>query len=156
MRGVFWLWVLPAWRLAMLSQVRRLLEYKETGWLPPIAALSFPDRDSHNTYIFASYEMSSTDTSLLDILETHGKKFLDSFKPRKNKRKRADGDTSEAHRSTKLVRFETDQVNSIDGHSDAAMEEWSGFGGSIQVDDEYAAEDEASFEGVFVQLRWRM
>jgi len=95
---------------------------------------------------------SSTDTSLLDILETHGKRFLDSFKPHKaekNKRKRADEDTAEAHRSTKLVRFETDQSNSVqdsvDGHSDFA-EEWSGFGSNTQVDDEYAAEDEASLE----------
>lgn len=102
---------------------------------------------------------SSTDTSLLDILETHGKKFLDSFKPHKaekNKRKREDGDTTEAHRSTKLVRFETDQLtrnsvqNSVNDNSDYA-EEWTGFGSNTQVDDEYAAEDEASFDGLLVQ-----
>ena len=48
MRGVFWLWVLPAWRLAMLSQVRRLLEYKETDWLPHrCAVVSGPEFPQH-------------------------------------------------------------------------------------------------------------
>jgi hypothetical protein len=120
-----------------------------------IAASSFPVRDSHNQHTRMT---SSTDTSLLDILETHGKKFLDSFKPHKaekNKRKRVDGDTTEAHRSTKLVRFENDQLNSVqdsaDDHSYFA-EEWTGLSGNTQVDDEYAAEDEASLDGLRVQL----
>ncbi|KAF8484948.1 hypothetical protein DFH94DRAFT_689310 [Russula ochroleuca] len=96
--------------------------------------------------------MASTDTKLLDILEAHGQTFLDSFKPHKaekNKRKRAAGDTTEAHRSTKLVRAETDQSSSVGDYSDSA-EEWTGFGSDAQVDDEYeiqsSAEEAVSLE----------
>jgi hypothetical protein len=101
--------------------------------------------------------MASTDTSLLDILEAHGQKFLDSFKPNKekNKRKRAAGDTPEAHRSTKLLRIEADRSSSVDGYS-ASAEEWTGIGSDGQVDDEHeihsSAEEEASFGGVPVRI----
>jgi hypothetical protein len=94
---------------------------------------------------------SSTDTSLLDILEAHGQKFLDSFKSRKaekNKRKRADGDTPEAYRSTKLLRLEADQ--SVDSYS-ASVEEWTGIGSDAHVDDEHeihSSAEEESFGGV--------
>jgi hypothetical protein len=99
--------------------------------------------------------MASSDTSLLDILEAHGQKFLDAFKPHKsekNKRKRADGDTPEAHRSTKLLKIETDRSSSVDGYS----EEWTGFGSDAQVDDEHeihsSPEEAASLEGVLTRL----
>ena len=102
--------------------------------------------------------MASTDTNLLDILEAHGQTFLDSFKPlkaEKNKRKRDAGDTAEAHRSTKLVRTETDKPSSADNYSDSA-EEWNGFGSDARVDDEYeihsSSEEEASLEGVLARL----
>ena len=102
--------------------------------------------------------MVTTDTKLLDILEAHGQTFLDSFKPHKaekNKRKRAAGDTAEAHRSTKLVRTETDQSSSVGDYSDSA-EEWNGFGSDAHVDDEYeihsSSEQEASLEGVSARL----
>jgi hypothetical protein len=116
-------------------------------------ALSSPVRDPTTTFC----EMASTDTKLLDILEAHGQTFLDSFKPHKaekNKRKRAAGDTTEAHRSTKLVRAETDQSSSVGDYSDSA-EEWTGFGSDAQVDDEYeiqsSAEEAVSLEGVLAQ-----
>jgi hypothetical protein len=81
--------------------------------------------------------MTSTDTTLLDILGAHGQKFLESFKPPKakeKKRKRVAEDTAEAHRSPKLVKFETD-LSSPDDYSDSE-EEWTGFGSSAQVEDE--------------------
>jgi hypothetical protein len=85
--------------------------------------------------------IADTDKSLLDILEAHGQKFLDSFKPHKaeeNGRKRAAEDAAESHRSTKLLRAETDLSESspVDDCSDSA-EEWTGFGDDAQVDDEY-------------------
>lgn len=100
--------------------------------------------------------MVTADTKLLDILEAHGQTFLDSFKPHKaekNKRKRAAGDTAEAHRSTKLVRTETDQSSSVGDYSDSA-EEWNGFGSDAHVDDEIhsSSEEEASLEGVSARL----
>lgn len=102
---------------------------------------------------------ADTDKGLLDILEAHGQAFLDSFKPHKaeeNGRKRAaeDTDTAETHRSTKLLRAETDQSDSesssVDDYSDSA-EEWTGIGDDAQVDDEYeiysSAEEAVSLEG---------
>ncbi len=84
---------------------------------------------------------TDTDKRLLDILEVHGQKFLDSFKPQKaeeNGRKRAAEDSAESHRSTKLLRgeIETDQSESspVDDYSDSA-EEWTGLGDDAQVGD---------------------
>ncbi len=96
-----------------------------------------------------------TDKRLLDILEAQGQKFLDSFKPHKaqeNGRKRAAENTAESHRSTKLLRAETDQSesNPVDDYSDSA-EEWTGLGDDAQVDDEYevysSAEEAVPLEG---------
>jgi hypothetical protein len=99
---------------------------------------------------------TDTDKRLLDILEAHGQKFLDSFKPHKaeeNGRKRAaEEDTAESHRSTKLLRAETDLSESspVDDYSDSA-EEWTGLGDDAQVDDEYevysSAEEAVPLEG---------
>ena len=95
------------------------------------------------------------DKRLLDILEAHGQQFLDSFKPHKgeeNGRKRAAEDTAESHRSTKLLRAETDQSESsaVDDNSDSA-EEWTGLGDDAEVDDEYevysGAEEAVQLEG---------
>ena len=95
------------------------------------------------------------DKRLLDILEVHGQQFLDSFKPQKgeeNGRKRAAEDTAESHRSTKLLRAETDQSESsaVDDYSDSA-EEWTGLGDDAEVDDEYEvysdAEEAVQLEG---------
>lgn len=98
---------------------------------------------------------TDTDKRLLDILEAHGQKFLDSFNPHKvgeNGRKRAAEDTAESHRSTKLLRAETNQSESspVDDYSDSA-EEWTGLGDDAQVDDEYevysSADEAVSLEG---------
>ena len=99
---------------------------------------------------------TDTDKRLLDILEAHGQKFLDSFNPHKaeeNGRKRAaEEDTAESHRSTKLLRAETDLSESspVDDYSDSA-EEWTGLGDGAQVDDEYevysSAEEAVPLEG---------
>ena len=95
------------------------------------------------------------DKRLLDILEAHGQQFPDSFKPHKgeeNGRKRAAEDTAESHRSTKLLRAETDQSESsaVDDYSDSA-EEWTGLGDDAEVDDEYevysGAEEAVQLEG---------
>ena len=101
--------------------------------------------------------MTSIDTTLLDILGAHGKKFLESFKPPKaeeNKRKRVGEDTAEAHRSPKLVKFETD-LSSPDDYSDSE-EEWTGFGSNAQVEDEHkfrsSTEEEEPSGGVLVGL----
>jgi hypothetical protein len=97
---------------------------------------------------------SNSDKRLLDILESHGQKFLDSFNPQKaekNGRKRAAEDTAESHRSTKLLRA-TDQSesSSADDYSDSA-EEWTGLGDGAQVEDEYdvytSAEEMVPLEG---------
>jgi hypothetical protein len=93
---------------------------------------------------------TDTDKRLLDILEAHGQTFLDSFKPHKvdeNERKRAAGDTAESHRSTKLLRAESDQSESspVDDYSDSA-EEWTGLGDDAQVGDEYEDEVYSSAE----------
>ena len=102
-----------------------------------------------------------TDKSLLDILEAHGQKFLDSFKPHKaqeNGRKRAAEDTAESHRSTKHLRAETDQSGSdpVDGYSDSA-DEWIGLGDDAQIDDEYevysSAEEAVPLEGALCSRR---
>jgi hypothetical protein len=95
------------------------------------------------------------DKRLLDILEAHGQQFLDSFKLHKgeeNGRKRAAEDTAESHRSTKLLRAETDQSESsaVDDYSDSA-EEWTGLGDDAEVDDDdvYSdAEEAVQLEGV--------
>jgi hypothetical protein len=82
--------------------------------------------------------MTSTDTRLFDILEAHGQKFLESFKPHKpeeSRRKRVAVDTAEAHRPSKLVKFETDGSSS-DNYSDSE-EEWTGFGSDGQVEEEH-------------------
>ncbi|KAH9966130.1 hypothetical protein BC827DRAFT_1182423 [Russula dissimulans] len=80
---------------------------------------------------------TDTDTNLLDILEAHGQKFLESFKPHRLedvKRQRPLGSAAtEAHRSTKRVRTETDRSSSVD-YSDSA-EEWTGFGSDKQIED---------------------
>ncbi len=102
--------------------------------------------------------MTSTDARLLNILEAHGQKFLDSFKPHKaeeNKRKRAAADTAEAHPS-KLVKFETDRSNS-DDYSDSVVEEWTGFGSDAQIEDEYeidsSTEEGMPLEGVLARFQ---
>ncbi len=111
---------------------------------------------------------TDTDKRLLDILEVHGQKFLDSFKPQKaeeNGRKRAAEDSAESHRSTtKLLRgeIETDQSESspVDDYSDSA-EEWTGLGDDAQVDDECevysSAEEVVSLEGALCStgVLWR-
>jgi hypothetical protein len=103
------------------------------------------------------HEMTSTDTRLLDILEAHGQKFLESFKshkPGESKRKRVSADTAEAHRPSKLVKFETDRSSS-DDYSDSE-EEWTGFGSDGQVEDEHeihsSTEEEVPLEGVLAGL----
>ncbi|KAI0307342.1 hypothetical protein B0F90DRAFT_1807964 [Multifurca ochricompacta] len=82
--------------------------------------------------------MTLTDTAqLLNILQAHGQRFLDSFNPHEamgNKRKVA-GVTDKAHRSTKQARIESDcsQSSSVDcSHS---AEEWTGFGSDAQIED---------------------
>ena len=101
--------------------------------------------------------MTSTDARLLNILEAHGQKFLDSFKPHKaeeNKRKRAAADTAEAPPS-KLVKFETDRSSS-DDYSDS-VEEWTGFGSDEQIEDEYeidsSTEEGMPLEGVLARFQ---
>ena len=99
---------------------------------------------------------TDTDKRLLDILEAHGQKFLDSFNPHKaedhGRKRAAEEDTAESHRSTKLLRAETDLSGSspVDDYSDSA-EEWTGLGDDAQVDDEYevysSAEEAAPLEG---------
>lgn len=106
---------------------------------------------------------TDTDKRLLDILEAHGQKFLDSFNPHKaedNERKRAaEEDTAESHRSTKLLRAETDLSGSspVDDYSDSA-EEWTGLGDDAQVDDEYevysSAEEAVPLEGTLARVSW--
>ena len=105
------------------------------------------------------------DKRSLDILEAHGQRFLDSFKPHKaeeNGKKRAAEDTAE---STKLLRAEIDQSGSdsesslVDDYSDSA-EEWTGFGDDAQVDNEYevcSPDDEAvPLEGaLYSRVSWR-
>jgi len=99
---------------------------------------------------------TDTDTDLLDILEAHGQKFLESFKPHHSKdvkRRRPTGSTAtEAHNSTKRIRIETDRSSSV-GYSDSA-EEWTGFGSDAQiedVEDVYSSTEEGgSIEGVFI------
>jgi hypothetical protein len=101
--------------------------------------------------------MTSTDTALLDILEAQGQRFLESFKQpnaEENKRKRVVADTAVAHRSPKLVKFETD-LSSSDDYSDSE-EEWTGFGSNAQVEDEHkfcsSTEKEVPFEGLLAAL----
>jgi len=99
--------------------------------------------------------MTSTDKRLLDILEAHGQHFLDSFKPQKaeqNKRKRVAADTPEAHRSSKPVKLEADWSSS-DEFSDS-LEEWTGFGSDIQIENEYEIHSptEVLLEGVYARL----
>ncbi|KAH9977973.1 hypothetical protein BGW80DRAFT_1456105 [Lactifluus volemus] len=84
--------------------------------------------------------MTSTNTELLDILQAHGQRFLDSFEAydaeENGKGKR---NPAEAHRSinTKLARIESDHSSSVyDSHS---AEEWTGFGSDVHMDDEYEA-----------------
>jgi hypothetical protein len=100
---------------------------------------------------------TDADKSLLDILEAHGQKFLDSFKPHKaggNGRKRAAEVTAESPQSAKLLRAETDQSESsqVDDYSDSE-EEWTGLGDDAEIDDEYevysSADEAAPLEGAF-------
>lgn len=82
--------------------------------------------------------MTSVDTGLLEILEAHGQKFLESFKPSKaeeNGRKRRAIGTAEVHRPSKLVKIESDRSSSVD-YSDSA-EEWSGFGSDTPTEDDH-------------------
>ncbi len=97
-----------------------------------------------------------TDERLLDILEAHGQKFLDSFNPHKvekNGRKRVAEDTVKSHRSSKLSRVETDQSesSSVEDYSDSA-EEWTGFENDAQVEDEYEIASALPLEGALTQL----
>ena len=98
---------------------------------------------------------TDNDKKLLDILEAHGKKFLNSFQSQKveeNGRKRVAEDTPVSYRSTKILRA-TDQSesSSVDDYSDSA-EEWTGLGNDAQIDDEYevysSAEEAVSPEGM--------
>lgn len=126
------------------------------------SAWSFPVRSG----IPCKCKMTTDDAEkrLLDILEAHGQKFLDSFKPHKaeeNGRKRAAEDTAEFHRSTKLLRAETDQSESspVDDYSDSA-EEWSGLGDDAQIDGEYevcsSADEAVPVEGALCSgVLWR-
>jgi hypothetical protein len=96
------------------------------------------------------------DERLLDILEVHGQKFLDSFNPHKaekNGRKRVAEDTVKSHQSTKLSRVETDQSesSSVEDYSDS-VEEWTGFGNDAQVDDEFEIASALPLEGALAQL----
>jgi hypothetical protein len=126
------------------------------GYRTHRAVVSGPESLQH----FCILQMSTdTDKSLLDILEAHGQKFLDSFKPHRaeeNGRKRAAEDTAESHRSTKLLRAETDLSESspVDDCSDSA-EEWTGLGDDAQVHDEYevysSAEEAVPLEGALCQ-----
>jgi hypothetical protein len=101
--------------------------------------------------------MTSTNTELLDILQAHGQRFLDSFEgydaEEDGKGKR---NPAEAHRSinTKLARTESDHSTSVyDSHS---AEEWTGFGSDVHMDDEYEAhsssEEMLPLEGMPVRL----
>ncbi|SRR6266403_480207 len=99
--------------------------------------------------------MTSTDKRLLDILEAHGQKFLDSFNPHKVEKGGGENgaeDTAESHRPTKLSRAETDQSepSSVDDYSDFG-EEWTGLGCDAQVDGEHeiysSAEEAVPLEG---------
>ena len=101
--------------------------------------------------------MTSTNTELLDILQVHGQRFLDSFEPyyaeENGKGKR---NPAEARRSlsTKLARIESDHSTSLyDSHS---AEEWTGFGSDVHMDDEYEAhsssEEILPLEGMSVRL----
>jgi hypothetical protein len=100
---------------------------------------------------------TSTDTTLLDILGAHGQRFLESFKPpnaEENKKKRVAEHTPEAHRSHKLVKFETD-LSSPDDYSDSE-DEWTGFGSNAQVEGGHkfrsSAEEEEPSGGVLAGL----
>ena len=86
--------------------------------------------------------MALTDKGLLDILQTHGKKFLDSFvapEDKKNRRKRTTRGSSESGRAAKLPKRETVARLSLVDCSNSA-EEWTGFGSDTQIEvDEWAS-----------------
>ena len=100
--------------------------------------------------------MTNTDAQLFDILEAHGQRFLDSFKPQKEeerKGKRTGRGPAEAHRSTKLARTEIDRSDT-DDYSHSA-EEWTGFGSDAyeyECDTHSFTEEVAPFEGVPARL----
>jgi hypothetical protein len=104
-------------------------------------------------------EMTNTnaDAELLDILQAHGQRFLDSFEPY-NAEKSGKGKRNpvEAHRSisTKLARIESDHSTSVnESHS---AEEWTGFGSDVHMDDGYethsSSEEMLPLKGMPVRL----
>ena len=103
--------------------------------------------------------MATTDEGLLNILHTHGQKFLDSFGPAEDKKKRTKRTTqgsSESGRAAKLAKRETAARSSSVDCSDSA-EEWTGFGGDTHIEvDEWEshslAGDMTHLEGVLARL----
>jgi len=77
--------------------------------------------------------MAITDEGLLNILQTHGQKFLDSFEApedKKRKRKHTSRGFSESGRAAKLAKRE----GSADTSSSA--EGWTGFGSDTHIEDD--------------------
>ncbi|KAH9077368.1 hypothetical protein EDB83DRAFT_1701519 [Lactarius deliciosus] len=82
--------------------------------------------------------MAITDESLLNILQAHGQKFLDSFgvqEDKKKRRKRTTRGSSESGRAPKLAKREIAASSSSVDSSNSA-EEWTGFGSGTHVEDE--------------------
>jgi hypothetical protein len=80
--------------------------------------------------------MAITDKGLLNILQTHGQKFLDSFaapEDNKNRRKRTTRGSSESGRAAKLAKRETATRSSPVDCPDSA-EEWTGFGTDTRIE----------------------
>lgn len=82
--------------------------------------------------------MAITDESLLNVLQAHGQKFLDSFgvpEDKKNRRKRMmTRGSSESGRAAKLAKRET-AARSSSVESSNSAEEWTGFGSDMHIED---------------------
>ncbi|KAI9448219.1 hypothetical protein H4582DRAFT_2107582 [Lactarius indigo] len=89
-----------------------------------------------------------TDENLLNILQAHGKKFLDSFdvlEDKKKGRKRVTRGSSESGRATRLAKREiAASSNSVDSSNSA--EEWTGFGSDVHVEDDGCESDSLAGE----------
>jgi hypothetical protein len=103
--------------------------------------------------------MADTDTRLLDVLEAHGRQFLESFKPhnegKKERKRAAEGTAEPPRRSTKLAKTEANSVSSSSSsgdYSSDSAEEWTGFGNDARMGDEdgvhSSAQEMTPLEGV--------
>ncbi len=103
--------------------------------------------------------MATTDEGLLNILQAHGQKFLDSFgvpEDKKRGRKRMTRGSSESGRAAKLAKRETAARSSSVDFSYSA-EEWTGFGCDTHIEDDECephslAGEVTPLEGVLAHL----